>query len=100
MKIETILNRLKELNFNLETQHDDSHWYFKNGDTRLSLVSPHEGTEFRWMLRADFIQTLDRWSVCLFEEFFSDKNEYEEVEELLKEFICNKDIIIKEYYDE
>ena len=79
-------------------------WYMRdsyngkyNGHSNMiSLIAPHSGTNYKWMLRADYDETFDRWSVCLFEEYFSNSEEFKEVLKKLYEFIDNRKENIKE----
>ena len=42
------------------------------------LVTPHSGTNNRFMLRADAIEKHDRWSNCEFQRFYKDADDFEE----------------------
>lgn len=59
------------------------------------LIEPHCGTNGRYYLRADFNETFERWSVCMFEEGFVE-GEFEDVLIKLKQFVRDKDKYIDE----
>jgi hypothetical protein len=68
---------------------------WRNDELNIQFINPHSGTKFKYCLRADFPETLDRWSVCLFEEDF-EENEFDSTFDKLKDFVKNKNKIIKE----
>lgn len=96
-----ILNKIGERDFEQIAQVDRTNWYFeKNNKDLISLVAPHSGTNFKWMLRADFTELFDRWGNCLFERFFKDEEEMNQVLVELDDFFKNRDNIIKEELEE
>lgn len=82
-------------------EHFEGNHYMDDDIIKIVLVEPHSGTDDKYMLRADFPETFERWSVCLFEEFF-EKDEHKNDDEFkkvigeLKEFLNEK----KKYLEE
>lgn len=50
----------------------DGNYYLKNEEMFVCLISPHEGTNYQYMLRADSIKGHDRWANCDFESFINE----------------------------
>ncbi|WP_440110230.1 hypothetical protein [Paenibacillus sp. QZ-Y1] len=63
----------------------------------IQLIEPHHGTDFQYCLRAEFPETMDRWSVALFEEYFINDGGFKQVLEVLDVFINDKIIFVNEY---
>lgn len=89
-----------ELNLQLTSEMEDSHYYSKNEVILTCIVVAHSGTGNKHMLRADFHKYHDRWSNCWFEEFFSNEDEFKKVLHLLKDFQLNEDELIYDYENE
>jgi len=86
-------NYIKEF----KEKHDwcvDDVYACKNNTLLIQFIYPHSGTDYKYCLRADFPETFDRWSVCLFEELFN-HDEFNEVVRKLDEFVRDRDNIIK-----
>ena len=47
-----------------------THIYMKDNILYYSIVAPHSGNDFKYMLRVNPIKTFDRWSVADIEEFY------------------------------
>lgn len=74
-----LLRKLIEV-FSLELDYTlDGSYYLKNKLILVCLVSPHSGTNYKYMLRADSIKEHDRWGNCDFEEFFDTKDNIDRV---------------------
>lgn len=52
----------------------------------VQFIEPHEGTDWKYCIRAEHSEEFDRWSVVQFEEFFESDDGFELVFELLKQF--------------
>lgn len=61
----------KELGLELDWEQDDV-YAFSNKTLFVQLVYPHEGTDFKYMLRADYRENFCKWGNCFYEEFFTD----------------------------
>ena len=81
------IRKLIKLNFYLSEQIDEDNWYFHKENIVLCLTSPHKGTDFKWMLRADTKEEFDRWSNAQFEMYFNTPGEFEDVLKELDYFI-------------
>jgi hypothetical protein len=55
----------------------------------LNFIFPHEGTDWKWVIRADYPETMDRWANCLFEEEF-DQADFYGVVDRLNDFILSE----------
>lgn len=101
IKLEDILKLMNlELNLELISEIEDSHYYHKNDIILTSLVTPHSGTDYQYMLRADFHNYHDRWGNCWFEEFFTNEDELKKVLHLLKDFELNEEDLTFDYNSE
>ena len=47
-----------------------THIYMEDDILYYSIVAPHSGNNFKYMLRINPIKTFDRWSVADIEEFY------------------------------
>ena len=71
-------NVYKNKDFEVNYQYDDgeegysklSHLCFQDDCIVYLIIGPHSGNHYHWILRANAIKTLDRWSVCEFEKQF------------------------------
>ena len=82
--------------FNLQIVWEiDGAYVYKNDNLLINFIKPHSGTDCKYLIRADFRETFDRWGNSLFEESF-EYDEFDDVVKKLKEFIRDKDEIIKE----
>lgn len=95
MNKENIFKKLELLGFIVTYEMDNSNWYLEKNDDIVNLVAPHEGNNNKWMLRADFKETFDKWGNALFEGFFEDINELDIILDELKSFLSDRAIIIR-----
>lgn len=55
---------------------DSDIYYFNKKVTGIdyvfSLTSPHSGSDYKWVFRANRKDTFERWSCCEYEEFYKD----------------------------
>lgn len=57
--------------FNLQVEYENNNFYAKNDTIIALVVSPHEGTDNKWMLRMTPRASFDRWANSRqIEEFF------------------------------
>lgn len=68
--------------------------YLKNEFMYVLLIEPHDYIGYKFLLRADYPETFDRWSVCLFEELF-DAGNLSNVLVELDNFVENREENIK-----
>ena len=102
-----MLNKImQEFNLKHDWCSDYDVYVCKNDNLLIQFINPHNGTDWKYCLRADFPETLDRWGVCLFEKSF-EYNELDIVIGKLKKFLNDKESIVKkqkekypELYDE
>lgn len=79
-----IIDKLKT-ELNLEDSWDiDGVHVFENNIMYVQYIEPHSGTDFRNMIRAEYIITFDRWSVSRYEETFVTKAGLDEIIDQLK----------------
>lgn len=60
---------IKNFNLGFWEEFEGTH-LLSNQILKVMLIEPHEGTDYKFILRADYPETFDRWSVCLYEESF------------------------------
>lgn len=84
LAIEDVLNIMEEKDFVLTNVFQESHYYFDHGDTCISLVTPHEGTDLKYMIRAEKKIDFDKWGNAQYEEFFSSEKELIEILQNIK----------------
>jgi len=93
------LEHLKQLYIlSLEWEVDGVSVWSGNG-FYINFIQPHSGTDWLYCIRADFPETLDRWSVCLFEESFDTVDSFNSVLVKLNNFIQSKAEIVAEELD-
>lgn len=85
LAIEDVLNIMEENYFVLTNTFQESHYYFEYRDTCISLVTPHKGTDFKYMIRAEKKIDFDKWGNAQYEEFFSSEKELIEILQDLKQ---------------
>lgn len=72
---------INEYGFTIDDEHENL--YARNKLMLAVVVPPHEGTDFKWMLRFSTVAAFDRWANSrAIEEFFESK---EGVEKYLRE---------------
>lgn len=83
-------------NFNLGfwEEFEGTH-LLSNNILRVLLIEPHKGTYYKFVLRADYPETFERWSVCLYEESF-EASEFNLILEDFCDFVGNREENIKE----
>ena len=80
---------VKQLNLRLNWEMDGV-YTFENDDLYVQFINPHEGTDFEYVIRAEFKEDFDRWSNCVYETYSTD------LEKDLSEIISDLKEIIKE----
>ena len=62
---------VKQLNLTLNWEMDGV-YAFENDDLYVQFINPHEGTNFEYVIRAEFKEDFDRWSNCVYETYSTD----------------------------
>lgn len=71
------IKKVLKVNYRLKVDaSEESHLYATNEFINLMVVSPHEGTNNKWMLRVGAMATFDRWANSTALERFFDKPEH------------------------
>ena len=82
---------VKQLNLELNWEMDEV-YAFENDDLYVQFINPHEGTDFEYVIRAEFKEDFDRWSNCVYETYSTDlEKDLSEIISDLKEMIKEKE---------
>ena len=82
---------VKQLNLRLNWEMD-SVYAFENDDLYVQFINPHEGTDFEYVIRAEYKEDFDRWSNCEYETYSTDlEKDLSEIISDLKEMIKEKE---------
>ena len=82
---------VKQLNLRLNWEMDGV-YAFENDDLYVQFINPHEGTDFEYVIRAEFKEDFDRWSNCEYETYSTDlEKDLSEIISDLKEMIKEKE---------
>ena len=82
---------VRQLNLKLNWEMDGV-YAFENDDLYVQLINPHEGTNFEYVIRAEFKEDFDRWSNCVYETYSTDlEKDLSEIISDLKEMIEEKE---------
>ena len=82
---------VKQLNLTLNWEMDGI-YAFENDDLYVQLINPHEGTDFEYVIRAEYKEDFDRWSNCEYETYSTDlEKDLSEIISDLKEMIKEKE---------
>ena len=82
---------VKQLNLRLNWEMDGV-YAFENNDLYVQFINPHEGTDFEYVIRAEFKEDFDRWSNCEYETYSTDlEKDLSEIISDLKEMIKEKE---------
>ena len=82
---------VKQLNLRLNWEMDGV-YAFENNDLYVQFINPHEGTDFEYVIRAEFKEDFDRWSNCVYETYSTDlEKDLSEIISDLKEMIEEKE---------
>ena len=83
---------VKQLNLTLNWEMDGV-YAFENDDLYVQFINPHEGTNFEYVIRAEYKEDFDRWSNCEYETYSTDlEKDLSEIISELKEMIEEKTI--------
>ena len=86
---------VKQLNLTLNWEMDGV-YAFENDDLYVQFINPHEGTNFEYVIRAEFKEDFDRWSNCVYETYSTDlEKDLSEIISDLKEMIEEKEQWLK-----
>lgn len=82
---------VKQLNLRLNWGIDEV-YAFENDDLYVQFINPHEGTDFEYVIRAEFKEDFDRWSNCVYETYSTDlEKNLSEIISDLKEMMAEKE---------
>ena len=82
---------VKQLNLTLNWEMDGV-YAFENDDLYVQFINPHEGTDFEYVIRAEYKEDFDRWSNCEYETYSTDlEKDLSEIISELKEMIEEKE---------
>ena len=82
---------VKQLNLTLNWEMDGI-YAFENDDLYVQFINPHEGTDFEYVIRAEYKEDFDRWSNCEYETYSTDlEKDLSEIISDLKEMIKEKE---------
>ena len=82
---------VRQLNLKLNWEMDGV-YAFENDDLYVQLINPHEGTNFEYVIRAEFKEDFDRWSNCVYETYSTDlEKDLSEIISDLKEMMAEKE---------
>ena len=86
---------VKQLNLRLNWEMDGV-YAFENDDLYVQFINPNEGTDFEYVIRAEFKEDFDRWSNCVYETYSTDlEKDLSEIISELKEMIEEKEQWLK-----
>ena len=82
---------VKQLNLRLNWEMDGV-YAFENDDLYVQFINPHEGTDFEYVIRAEYKEDFDRWSNCEYETYSTDlEKDLSEIISDLKEMMAEKE---------
>ena len=82
---------VKQLNLKLNWEMDGV-YAFENDDLYVQFINPHEGTDFEYVIRAEYKEDFDRWSNCEYETYSTNlEKDLSEIISDLKEMIKEKE---------
>ena len=82
---------VKQLNLRLNWEMDGV-YTFENDDLYVQFINPHEGTDFEYVIRAEFKEDFDKWGNCEYETYSTDlEKDLSEIISELKEMIEEKE---------
>ena len=86
---------VKQLNLTLNWEMDGV-YAFENDDLYVQFINPHKGTDFEYVIRAEYKKDFDRWSNCEYETYSTDlEKDLSEIISDLKEMIEEKEQWLK-----
>ena len=82
---------VKQLNLRLNWEMDGV-YAFENDDLYVQFINPHEGTNFEYVIRAEYKEGFDKWGNCSYEVYSTDlEKDLSEIISELKEMIEEKE---------
>ena len=82
---------VKQLNLTLNWEMDGV-YAFENDDLYVQFINPHEGTDFEYVIRAEYKEDFDNWGNCSYEVYSTDlEKDLSEIISELKEMIEEKE---------
>ncbi|MEG1310501.1 MAG: hypothetical protein RR942_06440 [Romboutsia sp.] len=90
---------MKNLNLKLRSQIENQNYYLENDDIYVSVVMPHAGNNFKLLIRADYKETFDRWSNCLYEVWVDNNGDLKAIIDDVNNLVKHKDSLLVKSYD-
>ena len=82
---------VKQLNLRLNWEMDGV-YTFENDDLYVQFINPHKGTDFEYVIRAEYKEDFDKWGNCEYETYSTDlEKDLSEIISDLKEMIKEKE---------
>ena len=82
---------VKQLNLKLNWEMGEV-YAFENDDLYVQFINPHEGTNFEYVIRAEYKEDFDKWGNCEYETYSTDlEKDLSEIISELKEMIEEKE---------
>ena len=82
---------VKQLNLRLNWEMDGV-YAFENDDLYVQFINPHEGTDFEYVIRAEYKEDFDKWGNCSYETYSTDlEKDLSEIISELKEMMEEKE---------
>ena len=82
---------VKQLNLR-PTWEMDGVYAFENDDLYVQFINPHEGTDFEYVIRAEYKEDFDKWGNCSYEVYSTDlEKDLSDMISDLKEMIEEKE---------
>ena len=88
---------IKELNLKLYCHSHN--YYMENDDIVVCLIIPHRGSEFKYIVRADYKKNFDKWINVPYELYLQEDSDIEIAIKQIKNMIKYKNKILIEEYD-
>ena len=81
---------VKQLNLTLNWEMDGV-YAFENDDLYVQFINPHKGTDFEYVIRAEYKEDFDKWGNCSYETYSTDlEKDLSKIISELKEMIAEK----------
>lgn len=102
MNLEYIINKLiKTIDLKIRLNEKGIGLYVlqtSNEKFLVRIITPHKGNKFNFVIRAEYIECMDKWSNATYSESFKDKNGLLLIIKDLKNMIKHrKKILVKEW---
>lgn len=84
--LNSIVNAMVLNGFLFDGNTDEHQYYFTDGDIVICCVTPHKGTDFKYMILADKIENFYGWGDTYIEEFVNSEFRLSNVIKMIKEY--------------